>query len=436
LIAEANAERERLAAESNEMREQLEALEEEKNQLLAQAEIDKQQLQESADENLRLQAEAEAERQRADDEARIRERLAEEQAKATATLEGSETANVVERTDTQTVAQVDTETDTGTAVVVETDTDAAVDETVNGTNNLAGKIGDATGDLAGKGAAAVGALGGLMAYEPLQKVVGDRTKTLATGGGIALLGLLASWAWRRRSRVVKEDINIDGGIDGGEIRGADFQRGGSNNYERGDATHRRNETRTKTATVATAATAADTLTEAEVYLRYGLHGQAEELLSTAIERDPDNQDYHVKLLENYHDQKNASGFRSAAAAFQDRFGPTAHWERISEMGRDLDPGDSMFSRASAMDISSAATGAVAGVAATGAAAIATASSNDSRATGNDVTARDAANVSDIDELADDFLLNDVVDGDLDDTIDPGAEFDLSELQATGQFDSP
>jgi len=50
----------------------------------------------------------------------------------------------------------------------------------------------------------------------------------------------------------------------------------------------------------------------------------------------------------------------------------------------------------------------------------------------------AANLSDIDELPDDFLQIDSVDeavADLDDTLDPGAEFDLSELEATGQFDT-
>ncbi len=471
LIAEANAERERLAAESEKMRVQLEALEQEKNQLLAQAEIDKQQLQESADENLRLQAEAEAERQRADDQARIRERLAEEQAKAAANLataDASDAQNAVERTDTSAI----------TTTVAEPDTDALA-ETTDTANALVEKVSDTTSDLAGKGAVAVGALGGLMSYAPLQKVVGNRTRTLATGGGIALLGLLASWAWRRRSRVVKEDINIEYGAS--DVAGND--RGSSRMHDdaslRRDDTPRRNEGVSRTATVATAATAAtaaaaavresddanaraagdnraqdsagsleaarndggmqdDTLTEAEVYLRYGLHGQAEELLTSAVERDPDNQDYHIKLLENYHDQKNTNGFKAAATTFQDRFGPTSHWPQIAEMGRDLDPGDALYSRASAMDISSAATGAVAGAAATGAAAVAaTISSNDSQAGTGEPAGRDAANVSEIDELADDFLTESVDDAlaDLDDTIDPGAEFDLSELDATGQFDS-
>lgn len=495
LIAEANAERERLAEESNEMRIQLEALEAEKNELLAQAEINKQQLQESADENLRLQAEAEAERQRADDQARIRERLAEEQAKAAANLAsadaGSSTTggNTVDRTGaggttggTDTDAAANGADSTDTANTVENTTDNTVSGTVNeavnavGTtaSNVAGSVSDTASDVAGKGLAAGGAMAGLLSYEPLQRVMGDRTRALAAGGGIALLGLLASLAWRRQTRVVKEDINIDDGVSMVDDR--DYQRA---SVARDEGRRPANGV-TAAATAATAAAAAvrtdaaeasveeqtahvqervqdrvdshrmadevdtdtghgglqdDTLTEAEVYLRYGLHGQAEELLSSAIDRDPNNREYHFKLLENYHDQKNPSGFRAAATTFQDKFGATEQWERIAEMGRDLDPGDSLYSRAGAMDVRSAATGAVAGVTAAGAAVGATLT-GDADTARNNAVARDAANVADIEDLPDDFLTADApLDADLDDTIDPGAEFDLSELEATGQFDA-
>ena len=495
LIAEANAERERLAQESNEMRIQLEALEAENNDLLAQAEINKQQLQESADENLRLQAEAEAERQRADDQARIRERLAEEQAKAAANLAsadaGSSTTggNTVDRTGAggttggaDTDAAADSNDASEAANTVENSTDSTVSGTVNdavnavGTtaSNVAGNVTDTASDVAGKGLAAGGAMAGLLSYEPLQRIMGDRTRTLAAGGGIALLGLLASLAWRRQTRVVKEDINIDDGVSMVDDR--DYQRASVEH----DEGRRPANGVAAAATAATAAAAAvrsdaaeasveeqtahvqervqdrvdshrgmadevdtgghdglqdDTLTEAEVYLRYGLHGQAEELLSSAIERDPNNREYHMKLLENYHDQKNPNGFRAAATTFQDRFGATEQWERIAEMGRDLDPGDSLYSRAGAMDVRSAATGAVAGVAAAGA-AVGAKLTGDADSGGNDAVTRDAANVADIDDLPDDFLTADApLDDDLDDTIDPGAEFDLSELEATGQFDA-
>ena len=494
LIAEANAERDRLAAESDAMREQLQALEQEKNQLMAQAELDKQQLQESADENLRLQAEAEAERQRAEDQARVKERLAQEQAKAAANLasvEGPDTPNpgnqnqgdqnIVERTDSSAETSPAAVDDTDATGIATTDNDAA-DVATSKSNTLVGRITDATESFAGGGTAAAGALGGLVAYAPLQRIVGDRAKTLAAGGGIALLGLIGSWAWRRRTKVVKkEDINIGGGRSGDYQRSDPTMRSAEGSLAR-NAPPAAAVAAAGGAAAATAATAVargastedyvdnrsvddimpdarsaddsqsrnavapveapriasgvqdDTLTEAEVYLRYGLHGQAEELLVAAVERDPDNQDYHVKLLENYHDQKNTKGFRSAATQFQDHFGASAQWEQIAQMGRELDPGDSLYSRASAMDISSAATGTVAGVAAAGAAAVGGVSSNDSQAELSvQETANNFGSSSDMDELADDFLKTESED--LDDTLDPGAEFDLSELDATGQFGS-
>ena len=467
LIAEANAERDRLAQESEGMRQQLETLEQEKDRLLAQAEIDKQQLQEREDENLRLQAEAEAEKQRADDQARIRERLAQEQAKAAANLAS------VEGTPTDTGSDNEAKLMVGSDASGEAkDNDGSV---LDSAANAVGSVAEAGSNVAGKGAAAAtGALGGLMAYAPLQKTMGDRTNVLATGGGIALLGLLGAWAWRRRSsRVVKEDINID---DRARSARANSHRSGNAQY-RDD--HRVQDTRPangrpeKVATTGAATRVAaervaddsrqqqreeqrqeqrnaasadvaphhdtglqdDTLTEAEVYLRYGLHGQAEELLTSAIERDPDNQEYHVKLMENYHDQKNSNGFRAAASEFQDRFGATSHWDKVAQMGRDLDPGDSLYSRATAMDIGSAASGTMAGVAATGAAAAVATMSNDSRADegSRPEPAENRFETSDeLDDLPDDFLTEGAG---LDDTIDPGEEFNLSELEATGQFDS-
>ena len=64
----------------------------------------------------------------------------------------------------------------------------------------------------------------------------------------------------------------------------------------------------------------DTLSEVDVYLAYGLHGQAEELLGKAIARNPDNPEYAVKLLQTYHAQGNAEEFTKEAEKFHARFG--------------------------------------------------------------------------------------------------------------------
>jgi len=88
----------------------------------------------------------------------------------------------------------------------------------------------------------------------------------------------------------------------------------------------------------------DTISEVDVYLAYGLHGQAEELLSRAIKRDPNNPAYVQKLLETYHAQGNAEAFGMTADDWQARFGGTSHpdWPAIAVMGRELQPGSTAF----------------------------------------------------------------------------------------------
>ena len=91
----------------------------------------------------------------------------------------------------------------------------------------------------------------------------------------------------------------------------------------------------------------DTISEVDVYLAYGLHGQAEDLLSKAIDRDPNNQQYAQKLLQTLHAQGNGEGFQAASADFHARFGGEANpaWPEIAAMGAELRPGDALYSSA-------------------------------------------------------------------------------------------
>ena len=91
----------------------------------------------------------------------------------------------------------------------------------------------------------------------------------------------------------------------------------------------------------------DTISEVDVYLAYGLHGQAEDLLSKAIDRDPNNQQYAQKLLQTLHAQGNGEGFQAASADFHARFGGEANpaWPEIAAMGAELRPGDELYSSA-------------------------------------------------------------------------------------------
>ncbi len=89
----------------------------------------------------------------------------------------------------------------------------------------------------------------------------------------------------------------------------------------------------------------DTISEVDVYLAYGLHGQAEELLTKAVERKPDNEEYAHKLLQTYHAQGNGEAFHATATDFHQRFGGVQNpqWQGVAAMGAELRPAEALYS---------------------------------------------------------------------------------------------
>ncbi len=93
----------------------------------------------------------------------------------------------------------------------------------------------------------------------------------------------------------------------------------------------------------------DVLAEADVYLAYGIYQQAEELLNTAIDQNPDRDDYRMKLLETHYAAKNASAFEELAIDVQSRKGDDkTYWDRVVAMGMELSPTHSLFSAGGAV----------------------------------------------------------------------------------------
>jgi len=96
----------------------------------------------------------------------------------------------------------------------------------------------------------------------------------------------------------------------------------------------------------------DTVAEADVYLAYGLHQQAEDLLRLALRESPGRSDYQEKLLETLYAAGNrddfvaeAEKFRSTIEEPQDR-----SWQRVVAMGRELAPDHELFQDAVAPDV--------------------------------------------------------------------------------------
>jgi pilus assembly protein FimV len=89
----------------------------------------------------------------------------------------------------------------------------------------------------------------------------------------------------------------------------------------------------------------DPIAEAEVYMAYGRDAQAEEILKEAMHKDPGRHEIQVKLLEIYAGRKNVIAFETLASELYAAVGGQASplWEKVSEMGRQLDPDNPLYS---------------------------------------------------------------------------------------------
>ena len=87
----------------------------------------------------------------------------------------------------------------------------------------------------------------------------------------------------------------------------------------------------------------DPVAEADVYLAYGRDLQAEEILKEALRTTPTRVAIHSKLSEIYAKRRDMKGFESLATdAFTLTNGVGPEWAYISELGRDLDPANSLY----------------------------------------------------------------------------------------------
>ncbi len=88
----------------------------------------------------------------------------------------------------------------------------------------------------------------------------------------------------------------------------------------------------------------DPLSEADVYIAYNKHQQAEELLNTALEQEPDRLDLKLKLMEVYYSAKKGEAFLALASELNAAKGDqhAALWDKAVEMGHELFPDNDLF----------------------------------------------------------------------------------------------
>jgi len=89
---------------------------------------------------------------------------------------------------------------------------------------------------------------------------------------------------------------------------------------------------------------ADPLAEADVYLAYGRFQQAEDLIADALEKDTENEDLNLKMLEVFLASKNQPAFDGHAELILARLenSDDSLWHKVAEMGREISPDNPMY----------------------------------------------------------------------------------------------
>ncbi len=87
----------------------------------------------------------------------------------------------------------------------------------------------------------------------------------------------------------------------------------------------------------------DPVAEADVYLAYGRDLQAEEILREALRVNPERTAIHLKLLEIHAKRRDLRAYEALASDVHKLTGGTgSDWNRVVELGKDLDPGNPLY----------------------------------------------------------------------------------------------
>ena len=170
----------------------------------------------------------------------------------------------------------------------------------------------------------------------------DDPMVMYGGLGALLLIIIAVLIQRRRKMqdgFEESILNVEGGnTDAGAI--ADNMSGGESSMVSDFAMSEMS----GMSGIETDAADVDPISEADVYLAYGRHQQAEDILNEALEKEPERNELKLKLLEVYFAAKNREVFEQKAQEFHDALGDESDpmWARVVTMGAQLCPGSDLF----------------------------------------------------------------------------------------------
>ena len=94
---------------------------------------------------------------------------------------------------------------------------------------------------------------------------------------------------------------------------------------------------------------ADPIAEADFHMAYGLYDQAADLVTKALEADPNSRALKLKLLEVFFVWGNKDAFLPAAQGLREEMGatPDGDWDKVIIMGKQICPDEQLFADATA-----------------------------------------------------------------------------------------
>lgn len=171
------------------------------------------------------------------------------------------------------------------------------------------------------------------------------------GGGAGLLGLLGLgwWVARRKKAPVFEDATDTSAVDIGSTTGR-MAVPVESSPETGDFTQEI----TVQPQVEGHSEDVDPISEAELFLNFGRDAQAEDILKEALVNTPNNHQIHLKLLDIYAKRKDLASFETIARQLQSS-GDESAFKQASDMGRGIDPRNTLYGGSEAIEDASSAT---------------------------------------------------------------------------------
>ncbi|WP_341481301.1 FimV/HubP family polar landmark protein [Variovorax terrae] len=162
----------------------------------------------------------------------------------------------------------------------------------------------------------------------------------AAVGLLALLGGFGFYRLRQRKKATQVDSSF---LESRLQPDSFFGASGGQHIDTNDAGAATGSSMVYSPSQLDAAGDVDPVAEADVYLAYGRDLQAEEILKEAMRTNPSRVAIHGKLLEIYAKRRDAKAFELVATeAYGLTRGEGPEWERICELGHELDAANPMY----------------------------------------------------------------------------------------------